>query len=41
VINVLENKAYITASGLHELRLIKNLTPTWAFPMRKRVRPRD
>jgi hypothetical protein len=35
VINVLGNEAYIIASGLHGLRLIKNLTPSWASPMRK------
>jgi hypothetical protein len=38
VINVLGNEAYITASELHGLCLIKNLTPLWASPMRKRVR---
>jgi hypothetical protein len=30
-------KAYINASGLHELCLIKNLTPSRASPVRKRV----
>jgi hypothetical protein len=30
-------EAYIIASGLHGLRLIKNLTPSRASPMRKRV----
>jgi hypothetical protein len=34
VINVLGNKAYIIASGLHGLCLVENLT---ASPMRKRV----
>jgi hypothetical protein len=36
-INVLGNNAYITASGLHGLRLVKNLTPSQASPVRKRV----
>jgi hypothetical protein len=31
-------EAYITASGLHGFHLIKNLTPSRASPMRKRVR---
>jgi hypothetical protein len=31
-------KAYISASGLHGLHLTKNLTPSWASPVRKRVR---
>jgi choline-glycine betaine transporter len=38
VINVLGNKAYIIASRLHGLRLVKNLMPSWTFPVRKRVR---
>jgi hypothetical protein len=33
-----EKEAYITALGLYELRLIKNLTLLQAFPMRKRER---
>jgi hypothetical protein len=33
----LGNEAYIIASGLHGLYLIKNLTPSRASPMRKRV----
>jgi hypothetical protein len=37
VINVLGKEAYITALGLHELCLIKNLIPSWASPVRKRV----
>jgi hypothetical protein len=38
VISILENEAYIITSGLHGLRLVKNLTPLRAFLMRKRVR---
>jgi hypothetical protein len=40
VINVLRKEAYITTSGLHGLLLIKKFTPSWAFPMRKRVGPK-
>jgi hypothetical protein len=32
------NKAYIIVLGLHGFCLIKNLTPSWATPVRKRVR---
>jgi hypothetical protein len=38
VINVLGNEAYIIASGLHGLCLVKNLMPSWASPVGKRVR---
>jgi hypothetical protein len=38
VINILGNEAYIIASTLRGLRLVKNLTPSWASPVRKRVR---
>jgi hypothetical protein len=38
VITFLGNEAYIIALGLHGLRLIKNLTPSRASPVRKRVR---
>jgi hypothetical protein len=31
-------EAYISASGLHGLRLIKNLMPLRASPVRKRIR---
>jgi hypothetical protein len=31
-------EAYISALGLHGLRLIENLMPLWASPVRKRVR---
>jgi hypothetical protein len=31
-------EAYISALGLHGLHLIKNLTPSQASPVRKRVR---
>jgi hypothetical protein len=31
-------EVYITASGLHELHLVKNLMPSRAFPVRKSVR---
>jgi hypothetical protein len=31
------NKAYIIALGLHGLRLVKNLMPSWTSPVRKRV----
>jgi hypothetical protein len=37
VINILGKEAYITALGLHRLYLVKNLTPSRASPMRKRV----
>jgi hypothetical protein len=37
-INVLENEAYIIASRLHGLRLIKTPMPLRASPVRKRVR---
>jgi hypothetical protein len=37
VTNDLGNESYIIASGLHGLRLIKNLTPSWASPVRERV----
>jgi hypothetical protein len=37
-INCLGNKSYITTPGLHGLHHIKNLTPSWASPVRKRVR---
>jgi hypothetical protein len=37
MIDVLGKEAYITASGLHGLRFIKSLTPSWASPVRKRV----
>jgi hypothetical protein len=36
VINVLGNEAYIIATWLYGLRLVKNLTPSWAFPVRKK-----
>jgi hypothetical protein len=39
VINVLRNEAYIIASGLHGLHLVKNLMPSQASPVRKSVRP--
>jgi hypothetical protein len=32
VINVLGNEAYIIASGLHGLHLVKNLTRLMGFP---------
>jgi hypothetical protein len=32
VVNILREEAYITALGLHGLRLIKNLTPFAGFP---------
>jgi hypothetical protein len=39
IINVFGgNKAYIIVLGLHGFCLIKNLTPSWATPVRKRVR---
>jgi hypothetical protein len=38
VINILGKEAYIVASGLHGHCLIKNLTPSWAFLVRKRAR---
>jgi hypothetical protein len=31
-------EAYMSASGLHGLRLVKNLMPSWASPVSKRVR---
>jgi hypothetical protein len=37
VVTFLGNETYIIASGLHVLRLVKNLMPSWASPMRKRV----
>jgi hypothetical protein len=37
-VNILGNEAYIIASGLHGLHLVKNLTPSRASPVRKRVR---
>jgi hypothetical protein len=37
-ISVLGKEAYITSLGLHVLHLIKNLTPSRASPIRKRVR---
>jgi hypothetical protein len=37
VVTLLGNETYIIASGLHGLRLVKNLMPSWASPMRKRV----
>jgi hypothetical protein len=37
VINVLRKKVYITASELHGLCHVKNLTPSRASPVRKRV----
>jgi hypothetical protein len=36
-INVLGKEAYILASGLLGLHLLKKLTPSWVSPMRKRV----
>jgi hypothetical protein len=38
VITFLGNEAYIIALGLHGLCLVKNLTPSRASPVRKRVR---
>jgi hypothetical protein len=38
VINVLGNEAYIIVLGLHEVCLIKNLTPSRSSLVRKRVR---
>jgi hypothetical protein len=37
VINILENKAYFIASGLHGSRLVKNLTSSRASPVREIV----
>jgi hypothetical protein len=31
-------EAYISASGLHGIYLVKNLMPSWASIVRKRVR---
>jgi hypothetical protein len=38
VISALGKEAYIAASGLHGLRLIKNLAPLQTSPVRKIVR---